>query len=387
MLKLFKKNKKEKLPARLRGNSCLNCNDPLKGEENFCPNCGQRNNINQLSFKLFVEEFFGDVFSYDSRLWGTVFPLILKPGKVAYEFVTGKRKEYINPFRTYLSVSLIFFVILGMIKTIEQYNGDGTQSNTSSFLNFSDDDDNNNGKNELTTIQKDSIIEAALLNVKKNAAFDIDSVLEANNINIDSIDTDKISNDSLKTKLTENSSFAKKVTAFYDYHELHPDHAPAQAFDSLDYPNTFWNRFYYDKAASVYKIKNDKGGGILDQFMSGLSIAIFLFLPVFALFFKLLYIRRKYTYMEHMVFVFYTQSVFFLLMLLFIIVYSISKGEDSLIAIFLLLFAVYIYLAMKQFYKQGWFKTFIKFTMINFSFLIMSTIGMLILGAISFIFY
>jgi hypothetical protein len=348
MLSLLKKKKKEKLPARIRGNSCLNCNDSLEGEENFCPNCGQRNNVNQLSFKLFVEEFFGDVFSYDSRLWGTVFPLILKPGKVAFDFVSGRRKKLVNPFRTYLTVSLIFFLVLGMMKTFEQYNGDGTKNENSSFLNFEIDDD-------LTSSQRDSIVAAALLNVKNNASIDIDSALASNNINIDSIDTDKASGDSIKRTIIQNSPFAKKIIAFYDYHELHKDHAPVQAFDSLGYQNTFWNRFYYDKSVSVYNIKNDKTDSIVDKFISGLSIAIFLFLPIFALIFKLIYIRRKYTYMEHMVFVFYTQSVFFLLMLLFLIAYSLSNGRDDLIAIFMLLFAIYIYLAMKKFYKQGWF--------------------------------
>ena len=375
MLSLLKKKKKEKLPARLRGNSCLNCNVTLEGEENYCSNCGQRNNINQLSFKLFIEEFFGDVFSYDSRLWGTVFPLILKPGKVAYEFVSGKRKEFVNPFRTYLTVSLIFFLVYGLMKTIEQYNGDGTKSSKSTFLNFNDN-------NDFSKAEKDSIIAAGLLNVRKNADINIDSVLATNNINIDSIDSDRMSFDSLKQKIP----FVKKITEFYDYHQLHKDHAPAQAFDSLGYQNTFRNRFYYDKSISFYRMQQD-GDSFIDKFFSGLSIAVFLFLPIFALFFKLIYIRRKYTYMEHMVFVFYTQSVFFLLMLLFLIVNYILNGNDSLITIFLIMFAVYIYMAMKQFYKQGWFKTFLKFLLVNFSFILMSSIGFVLLAMISFIFY
>lgn len=375
MLQLFKKKKKEKLPARQLGNSCLNCSATLNGNEKYCPDCGQRNNVKQLSFKLFVDEFFGDIFSYDSRLWGTVFPLILKPGKVAYEFVNGKRKNLVNPFRTYLTVSLIFFLVYGLMKTFEQYNGDGTKSSKTPFLNFSDN-------NDFSKEEKDSIIAAGILNVKKNADINIDSVLAVNNINIDSIDSDKMSFDSLKQKIP----FVKKVTEFYDYQKLHKDHAPSQAFDSLGYQNTFRNRFYYDKSISFYRMQQD-GDSFIDKFFSGLSIAVFLFLPIFALFFKLIYIRRKYTYMEHMVFVFYTQSVFFLLMLMFLIVNYISNGNDSLITIFLIMFSIYIYLAMLKFYKQGWFKTFVKFVMVNFSFMIMSGIGFVLLAMISFIFY
>jgi len=380
MFSLLKKKKKNKLPARLRGNSCLNCNALLQGEENFCPNCGQRNNINQLSFKLFVDEFFGDIFSYDSRLWGTVFPLILKPGKVAYEFVSGKRKEYVNPFRTYLTVSLIFFLTFGLIKTIDQYNGDGT-SNT-----FNIGNDLKEGYDSVES-KKDSIAKAVIAEAKKDVTVNVDSILKAENIDLDSLTTDKISIDSLKSKASKQSPFAKKLTAFYEYSKTDNKQNPKQVLDSLDYKNTFWNRFYFDKAQNAKEMIEDDAEGFGEKVFSGLSIGIFLLLPFFALFLKVIYIRRKYTYMEHMVFVFYTQSVFFLLMLLFLIISNIANLNDSLSPIFLVLFSVYLYLAMKQFYKQGWFKTFFKLLLANFSFMIMSIIGLLILALVSFVLY
>jgi len=383
MLQLFKKKNKEKLPARLRGNSCLNCNVTLAGEENFCHECGQRNNINQLSFKLFVDEFFGDIFSYDSRLWGTVIPLIIKPGKVAYEFVLGKRKEFVNPFRTYLTVSLIFFLIYGLLGTLSQYNNDGTKISKTTFFNLNTNDDDD----KLSTTEKDSILNKTLANVQEDVAINLDSTLKANNVNLDSINLDKISLDTIKNKAAEQSKFVKKVTSFYDYYEENNEHTAVQALDSLGYSNNFWNRFYYDKAISVNEMMKDKGESFNQKIFSGLSIAIFLFLPIFALFLKLFYIRRKYTYMEHMVFVFYTQSVFFLLLLLFLIIYFFSNGKDGLIALPIVLFAIYLWLAMKKFYQQGWFKTTLKYLLANFSFMIISTIGLTILTLISFVFY
>jgi hypothetical protein len=379
MLQLFKKKNKEKLPARLRGNSCLNCNVTLEGEEKYCPECGQRNNVNQLNFKLVLDEFFGDIFEYDSRLWRTVVPLILKPGKVAYEFILGKRKHFVNPFRTYLTASLIFFLIYGLLNTINLYNGDGTKT----LINF-----NNNDNDSISKSEKDSIMNKAFAQAKKEIPAELDSILKTKNVNLDSINTDKVLVDSLKNKLTEQNAFGKKLQAFYNHYEKNKEDPIEQALDTLGYENTFWNQFYYDKAASVNKIIEDKGEGISSKIISGLSITIFLFLPVFAIFLKLLYIRRKYTYMEHLIFVFYTQTVFFLLFLLFVIIeFFVKDKSGSMGFISVLLFAIYLLLAMKRFYNQGWFKTFFKFLLANFSFLILSTIGLSILAIVSFILY
>jgi len=379
MLPLFKKKKKEKLPARQLGNSCLNCNANLNGEENFCPTCGQRNNINQLSFKLFIDEFFGDLFSYDSRLWGTVVPLILKPGKVAYEFIIGKRKHFINPFRTYLTVSLIFFLVYGLLNTINEYNGEGTKT----IINF-----DNNDSDSISKSEKDSIVNKALVDAKKEIPADLDSILKTKNFNLDSINTDKALVDSLKNKITEQNAFGKKLKAFYNYYEKNKKEPIEKALDTLGYKNTFWNRFYYDKTTSANKMIEDKGEGISSKIISGLSVAIFLLLPVFTLFLKLIYVRRKYTYMEHLVFVFYTQSVFFLLFLLFVIIEFFMKDKSgSMGFISILLFSIYLLIAMKKFYKQVLFKTFFKFLLANFSFMIIATFGLTILAVISFIFY
>ena len=381
MLKLFKKKSKKNLPARERGNSCLNCNVTLNGNENFCPDCGQRNNINQLSFKLFVDEFFGDLFSYDSRLWGTVFPLILKPGRVAYDFVSGKRKEFVNPFRTYLTVSLIFFLVYGLLNTIKQYNSDNPEDSRGALFNFSSDND------DITKAERDSIIDVALDEVKNGTKIDLDSTLKANNVLLDSITEDTKIDSTNNDNFTPNT-LSKRFNVFYKFYRKNKELNTKEALDTLGYKNTFWNKFYYDKAKDVEAIRDDKGEGINKKMFSGLSITIFLFLPLFALFLKLIYVRRKYTYMEHMVFVFYTQTVFFLLLLLFTIInFFVNSKFEKLAIVFVSLFAIYLLLAMKFFYKQGWFKTIFKYLLTNLSFIVMATIGLVILSVVSFLLY
>jgi len=102
-----------------KGLECLNCGQPLLKEENFCSYCGQKNTTDRLSFNNFMNSLFSGFFAYDSRFWRTFIPLLIKPGKVAKEYISGKREKYVNPFQLYLHVSIIFFLILGISNQID----------------------------------------------------------------------------------------------------------------------------------------------------------------------------------------------------------------------------------------------------------------------------
>jgi hypothetical protein len=123
----------------------------------------------------------------------------------------------------------------------------------------------------------------------------------------------------------------------------------------------------------------------ISQLLSYGSASLFVFLPVFTLFLKLLYIRRKYTYIDHLVFVFHTQTIFFILLSVYFLIALF--GATPQLWLFISLFLIYLLIAMHKFYKQGYLKTLIKFSMLNFVYLIMGTIGVLLVGLISFAIY
>ena len=122
---------------------------------------------------------------------------------------------------------------------------------------------------------------------------------------------------------------------------------------------------------------------MIKQIISYLSISLFILLPIFTLFLKFFYLRRKFTYVEHLVFVFHTQTVFFLLLTIFYLLNHYS-AQSYAIPIFLLLFLIYLFLAMKKFYNQGYFKTFFKFIFINMSFTLTSSIGFALVAILAF---
>ena len=95
---------------KYRGTNCINCETPLDISEKYCHHCGQLNSTKKLEIKDFIEEFFANFYAYDSRLRNSIISLFLKPGVLALKFNEGKRHTYANPFRLFLSVSIILFI-------------------------------------------------------------------------------------------------------------------------------------------------------------------------------------------------------------------------------------------------------------------------------------
>ena len=56
-------------------------------------------------------DFLHDLTDLDSRVWRTLIALLTKPGKLTNEFIAGRRTLYLPPFRLYLVLSLIFFLL------------------------------------------------------------------------------------------------------------------------------------------------------------------------------------------------------------------------------------------------------------------------------------
>jgi hypothetical protein len=89
--------------------SCLNCGAPLTGR--YCSNCSQPADVHVPSTVEIIHEALEGLTHSDSRLWRTLYLLWLKPGRLTQEFISGRRVAYLPPFRLYLVLSVIFFLI------------------------------------------------------------------------------------------------------------------------------------------------------------------------------------------------------------------------------------------------------------------------------------
>ena len=77
----------------------------------YCPQCGQKSDTHILAFREFLAEIADGLLNMDSRLWRTLTPLVIHPGKLTNEFIHGRRMHYLPPFRLYLILSLLFFLV------------------------------------------------------------------------------------------------------------------------------------------------------------------------------------------------------------------------------------------------------------------------------------
>ncbi len=358
--------------TRYRGTSCLNCEHPLDVSDKYCPNCGQLNSTKKLSFTDFSREFFGNFFAYDSRFRRTLSAMIFHPGKISKDYIQGKREHYANPFRFYLSVSIIFFIIW-------------------SFSNNMDDLKNLNSSN-LTDSQELSPEELERLRTTLNqvpsteiAPLNIDSLLLKQQENSKKTYKDFYFSQEKLDSLSFTTAFQKQLGLYDQFQKETAISDATIALDSLRHSTSRYNRWVYKKVVDWNTIlKNPEI--FTGYFINKLPLIIFFYLPVFALFIWLLYCRRPFNYMEHLVFTFHVQTIFFVLMGIALILDYIFNWESAS-GILILLFLFYLYKALKNFYGQGRFKTLVKFVILNGIFLILAVIASLLSLIASFAIY
>jgi hypothetical protein len=95
--------------------------------------------------------------------------------------------------------------------------------------------------------------------------------------------------------------------------------------------------------------------------------AMFFLLPVFALLLKLLYVRSGRLYVEHFIFALHYHAFFFAMATLEL---GIPEGLIESLAVIWMF--IYLFLAMRRVYGQSKRKTFLKFSLLGLSYLVVA---------------
>uniref|UniRef100_UPI00404A2949 DUF3667 domain-containing protein n=1 Tax=Flavobacterium sp. TaxID=239 RepID=UPI00404A2949 len=329
---------------KYRSEVCLNCNHPLDISDKYCCNCGQLNSKKRLSLKDFINEFLSNFYAYDSRIRKTFVSLFLKPGKAALDFIEGKRQTYVNPFRFYLSVSIIYFLLFGFVNNYESLENPNfvskPEKDRGSIIQINDGNSENNN---------DSIkIPVKIYTEKELAQFGFLEALE------------------------------NKVESFSEFYEKHPNLSISESLDSLQYEKTKMNQYIFKKTIDSEEMfgKNQNFKTFQDYMLSKLPLIFFISLPFLTLAFSLVYIRKKMNYAEHLVFVFSTMSFVFILKIIDTTAQLTLNLNPSFILNVGLFF--YFYKSLRNFYQQSRLKTIFKFVILSIILMTLAVIAVLI---------
>lgn len=109
-------------PASPPNAHCANCGAPLHGA--YCARCGQRAYELRVTSGELAREYFGSIFSLDSRIARTLRTLFRKPGQLSKEVLSGRRARYSNPARLYIFASLFAFLVISIDTSPTVHPGD-----------------------------------------------------------------------------------------------------------------------------------------------------------------------------------------------------------------------------------------------------------------------
>ncbi len=393
---------KGRYELRFRGTECLNCGHLLDMSDKYCPNCSQANSTKKLVLKDFFDEFFSSLVDYDSKLLKTLFTLLIRPGTITKDYIRGKRVSYTNPFRFLLSLAFLYFLMFTYNTNFSGLDkiGENLEDNIQKTgpFSYSYNPERSSETNDSTAavdsrVPIDSTISQyipldSLKNVNPNFTVglgQLDSIISAESRNDMIKDSFMLANPRAYFKSLDEKSglgtFSDKMEFFGSLLRKDSIRSFEDAQARYGIVRTTNNKLAYSFSDSGLRAIRSPGA-FLNATFSRLPFVIFFFLPVFTIFIWVVYIRKKYTYTDHLVFSFHNQSLLFILLIISLIIDTIFDiGTGGL---FLSIFGFYLYKAMRNFYGQSRFKTIVKYIFLNtvFAFLAFFTMLLLLAGSV-----
>ncbi len=334
--------------------NCLNCGCILPENAKYCPDCSQKNTDGRVPVWTFVTDFIANLFNIDSKLIRTFLALFI-PGKLTKEYFQGKHKSYANPVRLFLYAGVTLFAVViwktsdisfGVDKTFYQKQAD--EVHIRQVLEDKVDIYRETFQDTADYYQTDSLKKWVLQELDTGAgdSITLQNIFgEDKQVNVSTMDFVDLSTDSLLAKYGITSS--------------------------------------YDTFVLSRQIKSMKDGrGLFHFFIGKLPIMIFFMMPFLALILLILYARHNYFFVEHLVFSFHTHTFAFIITLVLVSTGQYLPG----LAIAALIIGIFVYqfLAQKRYYEQGFWKTLLKFLLLNFVYMFLVTLFFTLAVAISF---
>jgi len=335
---------------------CENCGAELHGH--WCAKCGQPAIEYRRSFRHVVADLLNEFLNWDSKFFTTIALLILKPWRLTNEFLAGKRVRYVNPLRLYLLASILFFFAVN-------YGAKGIRIDPTKFPE-----------------EKRAEVAAAIADKRG----EIEAELRKDNLTPEQRQKvqkalDYLTKQSATATPTPEEASSPSAppsispTAESGQQKYGPvGERPFVVFDNAKSTTPF-ERWIEGRAKEKMGEHGTKMGLFISTLFSNLPYMMLCCIPLFALVLKLLYIRRRIFYIDHLIYALHIHSFFYagimLIVLATIGVTRFGPGAIAgwLIALLWIAFVTQIFLSIRYVYRQGWFFSIFKFIFGGFVYL------------------
>ena len=327
---------------------CLNCGTELRGQ--YCGNCGQRATSRLISLWELIRDGFGDLLDIDSRLWRTLIPLLIRPGQLTLDYLQGRRARYMPPFRMYLVLSVVFFVIAFF------------DPRDDLSLLFEPEPPPTPEEEEEKQEKRGQAMEDAEKKIEELAASGVLSAEDAENV---------------LAEIEKERDGEARVTLYGDgddglnfkYDEDTGD-CVVSGVEKL--PDWFQRRLTQERLERMCeRIGDDDGKSFGDLLLDNIPVALIVLLPFMALVLKGLYPLSRRYFVEHLLFFVHFHAFFFLILTLQILFGRLGPMifiPEPIVILTLvaasLYIPVYLYKAMRRVYAQGHLLTASKYVIL-----------------------
>lgn len=258
-------------------------------------------------FRQLLVDFLGDFFSFDSKIFRSLKPLLIRPGQMTKAYLEGKQIRFIPPLRLFLFLSVVLVLVISTGNEFRELNLD-------------------------STVKQSGIGEDTL-----SQAF-IDSMRAGG--------TDSLIIDELIKSRERGIQITKMMEEGY---------TPNEIVDSLWSEPDLVTRVV---VSQTIKLQQTKGKGFTGYVISNLSIMLAVTLFALAIWFALLDIRHKRSFLEHLI---HSMHIHAFLIVGFIVLHILYLITGYPLQFVLLLpFAWHLWKSIKTVYGQGKWKSFWK---------------------------
>jgi hypothetical protein len=383
--------------------NCLNCGAPMSGP--WCHACGQPVKGMVRHFGSIMGDVLDTLFEYDNRIWRTLVPLYLRPGRVTVDFLAGRRMRYVLPFRLFFVLSVVAFLTLQFVAVPDIDFGarDGWVRGGSQF-------------DGLQTVEEVIARRDSVLAEMEEGARDMEGTgipgmaggaagiragmaavsrdAERRIAEIEGLAAQDTSGADPPPASPETPAPRRPRVTFSGPDEWHPETNPLVIAWLPEFMNARINRWIGRAAENAERVGKDPGR-LIEGMFSMLPPVLFVLMPIFALLLKCFYIFKRRLYMEHLVVALHSHSFLFLAILISLGISAlagVSSGVPVLGAalsglkvISLLWIPLYLLLMQRRVYAQNWLFTLFKFGVIGIVYTIMISFAVAAAALISLV--